>query len=118
MALMPTMAFAALNQTTPNPPPRHSVRKVHGETSASETFIAVQLNPQASVSPPKTHRSRRGRCSCEGWLMPSEVLLCDTSMIYSYLWQVLDADGFDAYNGICCTASKQHEPPNQEHPRR
>jgi hypothetical protein len=42
------------------PPARQSVRKDHGATSASDTFIAVQLNPQANVSPAKTHQSLRG----------------------------------------------------------
>jgi len=46
---------------TPEPKPRHKVRNVQGGTSASATFMAVQLKPQASVSAASSHHRRCGR---------------------------------------------------------
>ena len=37
--------------STPEPRPRHSVRKVNGAMSAIATFIAVQLKPQTTRQP-------------------------------------------------------------------
>src|SRR5258706_1907641 len=56
-------ARSAANSTR-DPSPRHSARKVRGVTPESATFIAVQLKPQASVRPASSHHSWRGRCSC------------------------------------------------------
>jgi hypothetical protein len=47
--------------STAEPRPRHRLRKVHGGTSLSATFSAVQLKPQAKVSAASTHHSCRGR---------------------------------------------------------
>jgi len=46
---------------TADPRPRHRLRKVHGGTSVSASFMAVQLKPQAKVSAARTHHRRRGR---------------------------------------------------------
>ena len=48
-------------KSTSEPIPRQSERKVQGGTSASASFIAIQLKPQASVSAPSSHQSRAGR---------------------------------------------------------
>ena len=52
-------AFITANSTA-EPTPRHSERKVNGATSNSASFIAVQLKPQAKVSPASTHHRRAG----------------------------------------------------------
>src|SRR5688500_19153381 len=55
-------ARSAANSTA-EPQPRHMLRKVHGGTSPSATFMAVQLKPQAKVRAERTHHRRRGRWS-------------------------------------------------------
>ena len=47
--------------STAEPSPRQSERKIQGGTSASASFIAVQLKPQASVSAASSHHRRAGR---------------------------------------------------------
>src|SRR5437879_12375798 len=56
--------------STAEPRPRQSVRNVHGDTSPSATFMAVQLNPHASVSPARSEERRVGKeWGMGGWSM-------------------------------------------------
>ena len=59
-------------------PPPGKASEAHVDTSSSATFMSVQLNPHARVSPASTHHNLRGKLSDRRLYV---YFLCDPSKL-------------------------------------